>query len=91
MDDEDIRHVQQILNQNPDVGDVVPGTGGLRKLRIAASGRGKRGGSRLVYLYVRVRFRVYLMAVFSKTDYTDISPAGYRALRNLAVQLRREQ
>lgn len=91
LDDDDIRQVQQILNENPHAGVVVPGTGGLRKLRIAAPGRGKRGGGRLIYLYVEVRCRIYLMAVFSKTELTDISPAGYRALRNLANQSRKER
>jgi hypothetical protein len=91
LDDEDIRRVQQILNEDPHAGVVVPGTGGLRKLRIAASGRGKRGGTRLIYLYVEVRSRIYLMAVFSKNEASDISPAGYRALKGLATRLRKER
>lgn len=91
LDDEDLAHVQQILNENPHAGVVVPGTGGLRKLRLAASGRGKRGGGRLIYLYVEVRSRIYLMAVFPKNELSDVSPAGYRALRDLAKQLRKER
>lgn len=90
LDDDDIRHVQLILNEDPHAGVVVPGTGGLRKLRIPASGRGKRGGGRLIYFYVEVRFRIYLMAVFPKNEYGDISPAGYRALKELAKRLRKE-
>ena len=91
LDDEDIRRVQQILSKNPHAGVVVPGTGGLRMLRVAASGKGKRGGGRLIYLYVEVRSRIYLMAVFSKTEYSNISPAGYRALKDLATRLRKER
>jgi hypothetical protein len=91
LDDEDIRQVQLLLNGNPHAGVVVPGTGGLRKLRIRASGRGKRGGGRVVYLYVEARSRIYLMAVFPKNQLPDITAAGYRALKQLATELKKER
>lgn len=90
LDDDDIRMVQLILNENPRAGDLVQGTGGVRKLRIAASGRGKRGGGRVLYLYVEIHLRVYFLAVFPKNEPPDITPAGYRALKTLVQQLKRE-
>jgi hypothetical protein len=90
LDDDDIRELQQILNENPRAGDLVQGTGGVRKLRVAASGRGKRGGGRVLYLYVEVRLRVYFLAVFAKNDQPDFTPAYYRALKALVQQLKME-
>ncbi len=91
LDDEDIRHVQQILSENPHAGDVVPGTGGLRKLRIAASGKGKRGGGRLLYLYVHVRGVIYFVAVFAKSAQENLTRADYRVLTQLVEHLKKER
>jgi hypothetical protein len=90
LDDEDIRHVQQILQDRPDVGTVVQNTGGLRKLRIPVLGRGKQGGGRLLYLYVQVRSVIYFVAVYAKADQEDITPAGYQYLARLVQQLKEE-
>jgi hypothetical protein len=90
LDDDDIRELQQILNENPRAGDLVRGTGGVRKLRVAASGRGKRGGGRVLYLYVEIRSRIFFLAVFPKNEQPDFTPAGYRALKALVKQLKVE-
>lgn len=91
LDADDIRMLQLILNENPRAGDLVQGTGGVRKLRVAASGRGKRGGGRVLYLYVEVRLRVYFLAVFAKNDQPDFTPVYYRALKALVQQLKMER
>jgi hypothetical protein len=91
LDDDDLRLLQQILNDDPRKGVVVQGTGGVRKLRVAASGRGKRGGGRLLYLYVEHRGRIFLIAVFPKNKQPDFTPAAYRAMKMLAQQLKEEQ
>jgi hypothetical protein len=90
LDDDDIRGLQQILNDDPRAGDLVQGTGGVRKLRVAASGRGKRGGGRVLYLYIEIRLRVYFLAVFAKNDRPDLTPSYYRALKALVQQLKME-
>jgi len=53
--DEDLAELQNTLMENPDAGDVIPGGAGLRKLRVALPGRGKRGGARVIYprLFIR--------------------------------------
>jgi hypothetical protein len=91
LDDEDLRLVQQTLMETPEAGAVVQGTGGLRKLRIAVPGRGKRGGARLIYLYVQIRSVIYFVAVFSKKDQDDLTSADYRALADIARGLKRER
>lgn len=90
MDDEDLREVQRILNENPFAGVVVPGAGGVRKLRVPLAGRGKRGGARLIYLYVHVRSVIYLITVYAKSDQADISAAGRHLMARLAKQLKGE-
>jgi hypothetical protein len=91
LDDDDLRMMQTVLRQNPRAGAVVPGTGGIRKLRVAASGRGKRGGARVLYLYIEIRSRIYLLAAVSKSRQADITPEGYRALARLARDLKAEE
>jgi hypothetical protein len=90
LDDDDIRHVQLLLQDTPEAGVVVPGTGGLRKLRIGLDGRGKRGGGRLLYLYVHIRGVIYFVAVYAKKDQGDITPAAYRMLARIVEQLKEE-
>jgi hypothetical protein len=58
---EGIEAVALYLIDHPDAGDVIPAAGGLRKLRWAAKGKGKRGGARIIYVYVAAAARVYLL------------------------------
>jgi mRNA-degrading endonuclease RelE of RelBE toxin-antitoxin system len=61
------------LSSDPQCGTVIPGTGGVRKLRIAASGRGKRGGARVIYLFGGDDVPVFLLAVFAKNEKSDLT------------------
>jgi hypothetical protein len=90
LDDDDIRHIQWLLQKTPDAGVVVQGTGGLRKLRIPVRGRGKRGGGRLLYLYVQIRSVIYLMAVYAKSVQGNLTRADYRVFAALVEQLKKE-
>ena len=65
---------------HPEAGGVIPETGGLRKLRWAAKGRGKRGGSRVIYYFHDIRVPLFLMAIFAKNVQTDLSPRQRKAL-----------
>ena len=91
LDDEDIRLIQCLLQDRPDAGAVVQGTGGLRKLRIPLAGRGKRGGGRLLYLYVQIRGVIYFVAVFTKSAQENLTRADYRVLAELVERLERER
>ncbi len=57
----------------PEAGAVIPEAGGLRKLRWTAKGKGKRGGSRVIYYFHNVDVPVFLMAIFTKSIQTDMS------------------
>lgn len=78
------------IARNPECGDLIPGTGGVRKLRIAASGRGKRGGARMIFWYFDERNPVYLITVFAKNEKSDLSAAERNALRKLTAAMKAE-
>lgn len=92
MDEDDYQRLQNELLARPDKGDVIPGCGGLRKLRFAASrkGKGKRGGVRVIYLHVPDADRIDLLAIYGKGQKEDLSESEKKVLRALAVQAREE-
>ena len=66
--------------RHPEAGDLMPRTGGLRKLRWAAKGKGKRGGSRVIYYFHNIDVPLFLMAIFAKNIQTDLSTRQRAAL-----------
>lgn len=74
--------------RNPEAGDVVPGTGGVRKLRWSRSGSGKRGGARVIYFYYRADCPLYLLLAYAKAQATDLTPAEKKAVASLAESIR---
>ena len=87
--DAEFQAFQNFLMRNPEAGDVVPDTGGLRKVRFTQSsrGRGKRGGTRVIYFWQQSRHQFWLVSLFSKNDKLDLSPQDRRALREVLVRL----
>lgn len=81
MDDEQYAALQAHLALQPDGGKVIPGSGGLRKIRWAGSGRGKRGGLRLIYYWWVARDRISLLLVYSKNERDDLSADQVKQLR----------
>jgi mRNA-degrading endonuclease RelE of RelBE toxin-antitoxin system len=67
LSDEDYGALQQALLQNPDAGPVIRGSGGVRKLRWAAPGRGKRGGYRVIYYVKRANGVIWLLTMYPKS------------------------
>ena len=74
--------------RNPMAGDEIPGTGGVRKLRFGALGRGKRGGARVICFYGGERMPVYALLAYAKSAKTDLSPAERRAVATLAAAIK---
>jgi hypothetical protein len=68
----------------PEVGDLMPGTGGYRKLRFARRGMGKRGGARVVYLYGGEELPIFLITVYAKSEKGNLSRAEQNALAKMA-------
>ena len=83
LDDEDLARVQILLLARPDAGKVIPKSGGLRKLRVAAKGHGKRGGARMIYYWVVARDRILLLDIYAKNEKEDLSADELKQLRTL--------
>ena len=79
---------QQALAADPEQGDVIEGTGGLRKVRVASSGRGKRGGSRVIYYHFTSRSHIALLLIYPKNVKDDLSSEERKALKQLIEQWR---
>lgn len=86
VDDEDYRVLQLRLVANPDSGDLIPGSGGLRKIRLRAPGRGKRGGARVIYYWVTARSQIYMLLAYAKNVQEDLTPGQLQTLRSLVKQ-----
>lgn len=76
------------LSEFPLAGDEIPGTGGVRKLRFAASGRGKRGGARIIYYYLDNTMPLYALLAYAKKDQGDLTPDERRLVSGLAVAIK---
>ena len=89
ISDEELFELQIFLCKNPDAGDVMQETGGIRKIRWALHGKGKRGGIRVVYLDVIIAEKIYLLSVFSKNEKSNLSKAernDFKAIVSLIKQ-----
>ena len=80
LTDDAYRSLQAVLAEEPKAGDVIPGAGGLRKLRWRARDRGKRGGLRVIY-YCWSEHRLYMIFVYDKTQQGDLTPEQLKLLR----------
>jgi mRNA-degrading endonuclease RelE of RelBE toxin-antitoxin system len=83
LSDEEYRAFQEALVRDPKLGEVIPGSGGLRKVRWARSGSGKRSGLRIIYYVIDRRGRIYLLLAYPKSSKEDTSARELRALRAL--------
>jgi len=88
-----LTNIQSDLVQNPECGDIVKGTHGVRKARVAdpGSSRGKRGSYRYLYLYLEHAGRIHLLYLFSKGEQADLSPDQTRIIGAMSQRIRRER
>lgn len=85
LDDDAYRALQNELMDNPEAGEVIKGTGGLRKLRQpdAQRGKGKRGGLRVIYYWWLGGDQFWLFTVYDKDDADDLTPGQCKVLKQL--------
>ncbi len=91
LDDEGQRAIEENLCNHPEAGDLIEDTGGVRKLRVALPGRGKRGGARLIYYFPKAKARIYLILLYPKGRKASLSAAEKREMRRLTRLLEAEQ
>jgi hypothetical protein len=75
---------------SPEGGDLIPGTGGLRKRRIPLAGRGKRGGARVITLYIGANFPVYAVFLYAKNERADLSAAQRKQLDRIVSEIKEQ-
>ena len=91
LTDEDLQSLEGLLIANPEAGAVVPGTGGLRKIRFAPPSwhTGKRGASRIIYAYIVPGEAVYLFTIYGKNEQSDLSSDEKKVFREVLHRLRK--
>jgi hypothetical protein len=82
--EEERADIVAMLAADPECGDLIRGTGGFRKVRVARKGMGKSGGARVVYIWRNQRFPVFLITVFAKNQKENLSMAERNTLRKRA-------
>ena len=75
------------LAYNPTAGELIPGTGGVRKLRWRLEGRGKRGGARVIYFYHTTGLPLFALSAYAKNEREDLSQADRNDFRRLTKSL----
>ncbi len=86
LSDEEYQALQYFLMLHPDAGDVMPGSGGMRKVRWAMAGRGKRGGVRVIYYWKRQNDEIWMVTLYAKNEASTIP--GY-VLKQIAEEIKR--
>ena len=87
LTDDEYAGLQQVLVVNPDAGDIVKGGGGIRKLRHALPGRGKRGGVRVIYYWLRKDGQIYMLLIYPKSKKDTLTARETAILFELVKEL----
>ncbi|MBQ7097444.1 MAG: type II toxin-antitoxin system RelE/ParE family toxin [Clostridia bacterium] len=90
LDTASLKILEEILLENPHIGDVIQGTGGARKMRIQLDGRGKSGGSRVIYLDVFEKEKLYLLFAYPKNVQEDLTEEQKKAIKSLIDAIKKE-
>jgi hypothetical protein len=88
MSGEDCAAVIEEIARDPQAGDIIPGTGGVRKIRVALPGRGKSGGARVIFYYQNDDWPVLLLEVFAKNEKANLSKAQCNTLAKAIAELK---
>ena len=86
LSDEEYSALQEFLVRTPSAGDVIVGTAGLRKIRWTAMGKGKRGGSRVIYFHVVADAQIRMILIYQKGIKDDLSPKEKAVLRQINAE-----
>ncbi len=87
LSDEEYRQLQNVLVEDPEQGDLIKGGGGIRKVRHAVQGRGKSGGVRAIYDWIKDGHQIYMLVVYPKSRKDTLSDKETAILRALVKEL----
>lgn len=83
MSDDAYRQLQETLIQRPEKGDLIPGSGGLRKVRWKLEGQGQRGGVRIIYYWVAINEQLRMLYAYAKSQRENLTQDQLTALRKI--------
>ena len=86
ISDNEYRILQLALGLRPDQGVIIPGTGGIRKIRWSQEGRGKRGGIRIIYYWHKPTHRIYMLIAYPKSEQDDLTADQARILSRIVKE-----
>ena len=86
LSDEEYVRLQEHPVRQPDAGEVIAGTGGLRKIRWTSVGRGKRGGSRVIYFHAVAQSQIRMLLIYRKGIKDDLTPKEKSVLRKINAE-----
>lgn len=86
---EDFDDFKEELAKNPDIGDVIPGTSGVRKARLKSASRGKSGGSRVCYYDITEVNSIYLLFIYTKSQQENLTSEEKKTLKEIAIEIQR--
>ena len=90
LGDSELEDLQNLLLNDSEVGEGIPGLGGARKVRIPIDGHGKSGGGRVIYVDVVIRERIYLITAYAKNVRTDLDPDEKKLFRKMVEYIKKE-
>jgi hypothetical protein len=89
-DNDERNELIDFIARNPESGDIIPGTSGVRKLRWQRRGMGKRGGARVVYFYHAPSMPLFLLLAYAKAERDDMTAAEKRQVASLVAALKQQ-
>ena len=90
LDEDDIMEIENALLDNPAIGNIMRGTGGLRKFRITLPNRGKSSGARVIFIDFAYYEKIYLITAFAKSEFDNLTQAERNELKTLVKVLELE-
>lgn len=87
LSDAHLRDLESLILSNPDGGDIIPGSGGARKIRFQIPGKGKRGGARVIYVHFIQIEKVYLITAYPKSEKSNLSPKEINTIKEIVFGL----
>jgi len=85
LNDEEYRALQNVLVEMPGSGDIIQGSGGIRKIRWGASGRGKSGGARVIYYWATQHDQIFMLYAYTKNERDNLTKDQLSVLREVVV------
>lgn len=86
LSDDQYSALQFFLIREPGAGKVIPGSGGIRKVRWGTQGKGKRGGLRVIYYWIKAADQIYMLLIYSKSEQDNLTKAQIKSLREVVEE-----